>query len=128
MTPNMNGRLRMPISAAVTAIACALSAPIVEGARADPGRTETRSIKVRYDDLDLAKEAGIQRLYQRLRLAARQVCGSPDTRRPADVRDWRRCVDQALGTAVTELGNARLTAVHVRASGGDGTRPVAMLR
>jgi UrcA family protein len=118
----------MPISAAVAAIACALSAPIVDGARADPGRTETRSIKVRYDDLDLTKEAGIQRLYLRLKLAARQVCGSPDTRQPADVRDRRRCVDQALGTAVTELGNARLTAVHDHASGAEGARPVAMLR
>ena len=87
---------------------------------------ETRSVTVSYADLDLTKEAGIESLYQRLRTAARQVCGSKDSRYLEDVREWQRCHDAALENAVNNFGNVRLSAVHQERTGNPGRVVVPM--
>ena len=69
------------------------------------------TVTVSYSDLDLSKEAGVERLYARLRRAAQSVCG-PDT----DIRDLAgtairdACVAKALAKAVEATHNDRLSA------------------
>lgn len=91
-----------------------------DGPRPAARNIETRSVTVSYADLDLTKEAGVKSLYQRLRTAARQVCGNKDSRYLEDVKDWQRCHDSALETAVNNVGNVRLTAVHQERTGNSG--------
>lgn len=79
---------------------------------AAPASVETRSITVSYADLDLNREAGVRTLYKRLRLAAKQACGSVDTRDLAARAAWYECRDAALATAVERLGNERIAALH----------------
>jgi UrcA family protein len=79
---------------------------------APPASVETRSIAVSYADLDLNREAGVQALYQRLRLAARQACGSVETRDLAARRAWQTCRDAALANAVERLGSERVAAIY----------------
>ena len=115
------------VTVAIAAIAGGITAHADDGARASPHQIETRSVKVRYADLDLTQDAGIRALYQRLRLAARQACGSADSRLLADLRNWQRCFDAALGTAVQRLDHERLTALHRDRNGMRGAVPVARL-
>lgn len=77
---------------------------------APPASIETRSVAVSYADLDLNREAGVQALYQRLRLAAKQACGSVDTRDLASRTGWQKCREVALANAVAQLGNERVAA------------------
>jgi UrcA family protein len=71
-----------------------------------------RSVAVRYGDLDLASDAGVRALYARLRSAAANVCGPGADRDLAMRQAWQACRDEALGRAVSQLGNARLAALH----------------
>jgi len=88
---------------------------------------ETRSVAVRYADLDLNKDAGARTLYQRLRNATREACGTSD---PRDLRSRaavRECRAAALTDAVTRLGNERVAALH-RVNGrlpADASRRIA---
>lgn len=81
-------------------------------ASADDG-DQTRSMVVEYGDLNLAVDDGASTLYQRLKLAAREVCKTPDGGfgEPAV---WLRCYHDALVGAVRDLGNDRVTALYDR--------------
>ena len=80
---------------ATAALACA-------GAGAETA--ERTTIAVPYGDLDVAHQAGARVLLHRLRVAARKVCGlAPDIRDLTVRPDYDRCMDQAVGGAVTEL-------------------------
>jgi len=70
-----------------------------------------RSIKVSYADLDLSTQAGATTLYNRIRGAARTVCGyeGPGF---TDKAIWRSCFKDAVGNAVAKVNNPRLTALH----------------
>jgi UrcA family protein len=70
------------------------------------------AVRVSYSDLDLAKDAGVERLYVRLKNAATQVCGSVDIRDLAALGRQETCVQQALDRAVEDAHSARLTARH----------------
>jgi UrcA family protein len=79
---------------------------------APPVGGETRSVAVRYADLDLNREAGARTLYQRLRNAARDVCGTANPRDLPGRAAVRECRSAALTDAVTRLGNERVAALH----------------
>lgn len=79
------------------------------GAAAEDG---TRSVAVRYGDLDLGREAGVRVLYGRLQAAAESVCGRDELRDLRRHQSWLECRDAALARAVDALGNARLAALH----------------
>jgi UrcA family protein len=73
-------------------------------------------------DLDLAKSADVQTLYQRVRDAAHEVCTAEaqrhwsSTRRPAP-SGWRdSCVNDAVDAAVRDVGNRRLATLHTSGS------------
>ena len=79
----------------------------------------TRSVVVAYGDLDLSAQSGAQKLYVRLRGAARAVCSPRETRIPSLRREWTQCVDIALDNAVAATGIERIVAMHRDATGRD---------
>jgi len=74
---------------------------------------------VRFDDLNLDRQAGAETLYKRLESAARRVCGARQTGSVFlhDTRDWKRCQADALQRAVARIDNTHLTAVHQHHTG-----------
>ncbi len=80
------------------------------------------AVRVRYAELDLGKDAGVERLYTRLRHAAEDVCGRVDGRDPAIRAAHDACARQALDHAVDDVHSARLSARHY------GTRGVQFAR
>ena len=72
-----------------------------------PG-AESKSLTVRYDDLDLSADAGNRTLYRRLTSAARTVCGPAPGHDLAQHRDWSDCYQGALDAAVAEIGRAHV--------------------
>jgi UrcA family protein len=74
--------------------------------------TEAPAVRVSYSELDLSKDAGVERLYARLRHAAGQVCGDADNRDLVAGRYRDACVHAALDRAVEQVHSARLTARH----------------
>ncbi|MBS0395111.1 MAG: UrcA family protein [Proteobacteria bacterium] len=73
---------------------------------------ETPVVHVSYAELDLAKDAGVERLYTRLRHAADDVCGHVDGRDLAIGAAHDACVREALDRAVDDVHSARLSARH----------------
>ena len=111
------------IHGAIAAVACglALSAP----AMADQSKGEPLTKVVSYAYLDLSDESGARILYDRLRLAAIQVCAPfrGDTLR--EKTNWRGCVDQALARSVAKIDKPALTAYHLNRTGG--TEPASQV-
>jgi len=70
-----------------------------------------KSIRVKYGDLDLSTQAGATTLYNRIRGAARTVCGEEGSSF-ADKAIWRSCFNGAISDAVVTVNNPRLTALH----------------
>jgi UrcA family protein len=82
-------------------------------------RPQTRI--VRYGDLDLSTDRGIQTLYRRIEIAARAVCGEaerPDSLVPA--AGFRRCIAEAIDSAVAKVSQPALTAYYERRARGRG--------
>jgi UrcA family protein len=90
----------------------AVSCVALTGVAAAAPDTSNR-ITVRYGDLNLSTEDGVQQLYGRIRAAAKTVCGSPYGMVPLMVKESRRkCVDEAVAGAVSKVDNGILTAMH----------------
>ncbi|HUO79268.1 MAG TPA: UrcA family protein [Steroidobacteraceae bacterium] len=74
---------------------------------------DANAVRVSYSDLDLTKDAGVERLYGRLRHAAEQACGGAlDNRDLSAQRQHDACVRSALDRAVEDVHSSRLTARH----------------
>lgn len=90
-------------------------------ARAAAPVTEALSVKVQFADLDLTREAGIARLYLRIKGAARQVC---DQQAQHSLRQtYPACVKQAVSAAVARLDRPMLSD-YVAQLGGEATNTV----
>ncbi len=74
-------------------------------------QTETRSVTVRYGDLDLTTRAGAAALYRRLEGAARVTCGYEE-HRLASLSYVNHCNSSAISAAVTSVNSPLLTAIH----------------
>lgn len=75
------------------------------------------SYEVHFADLDLANKQDTQRLYSRLRIAAREVCSDFAERKSPVMRDrYKGCMNEALTGAIETIGNPALTALHVSKS------------
>lgn len=66
------------------------------------------SVRVNYADLNLANDAGVTRLYARLKSAAKQVCVFSAMPTQAE----SSCTARALNQAVASVDNERLAALH----------------
>jgi UrcA family protein len=73
---------------------------------------DIQSIRVSYADLNLANTADQQSLYQRLRVAAKEVCGNLVSKAVSEAIQQRGCVKGALDRAVDDIGNEDLAALH----------------
>ena len=112
----MNTNLvRKPLTTALFCLAC--NVPVAGAAVNDSNltlayATRAPSVTVKYSDLDINRGSGAETLYQRLRSAARQVCGSYDGRNLNAADAWKACYEQALDEAVNDVGNPRLSELH----------------
>jgi UrcA family protein len=101
---------RILISAALALLVLgAEGALFAAGAAAD----EVRSLNVRYADLNLDRPADVARLYQRIRLAAEDVCGPrllTGSHLPA--AGYQRCFADAVAQAVARVDRPALSAYH----------------
>jgi UrcA family protein len=70
------------------------------------------SVVVKYGDLNLGTQAGINSLHSRLKNAAAQVC-SPLNSRVLGLRDqYEQCVSDAVAQSVAAVGNPNLSNFH----------------
>ena len=107
---------------AVASLGCLLGSA---QALADGSRYATRSVTVRYDDLNLATIAGANTLYQRIVGAARFSCGYVG-RSLLEQSQWKACYDRAIADAVHAVNSPTLNTVYNRDY--PGSAATAMLR
>ena len=67
---------------------------------------------VNYGDLNLATAAGARTLYQRLSVAAQEVCPIQDARSLAQVAHSHTCRAEAVARAVRQVNSPQLAALH----------------
>ena len=70
------------------------------------------SVHVRYDDLNLATDAGTKALYRRIVNAAHQVCPFSDSRELDQRVASERCQSLAVEKAVSDVHSTQLAAIH----------------
>jgi UrcA family protein len=70
------------------------------------------SVAVKYDAQTLSTERGVGELYQRIQLAAKQVCPDQSVRELAAQQQVQACRRQAVARAITQIDNSRLAALH----------------
>jgi UrcA family protein len=70
------------------------------------------SVKVRYDDLNLATPSGTNTLYRRISAAARDVCPDLYSRDLHVVLAAQHCQAAAIARAVSEVNSPSLAMLH----------------
>jgi UrcA family protein len=79
---------------------------------------EPTTLTVQFGDLNLRSREGIAQLYQRLAVAAGQVCGADsDTRSLANWSQVRFCTRQSMARAVAAVGIPELFAFYAQRTG-----------
>lgn len=84
------------------AVAAAMLVGVAQGAEV-PTKT------VRFQDLNLNTDAGVQVLYKRIHGAANLVCGNYEVHDLVGARAHKACVDRAVAEAVAAVNNQMLT-------------------
>jgi UrcA family protein len=69
-------------------------------------------VVVKYSDLSLATDSGVNQLYRRIVYAAKRVCPDAPIRDFALMRQVEACRNQAVAGAVRQIDNSRLAALH----------------
>ncbi len=102
----------------LSSIGAAVCGVMVAGAAAAEPITQTgRTAIVQAADLDLARERDVRVLYDRIRYAAHSLCVSEES--AFDVRKAtrrRRCVQDAIESAIERTNKPLLLAVHLQES------------
>ncbi len=98
--------LKNPARIALSVVA--LTAAFAAGARAG----ELPQVHVKYSGLDLDTPAGAATLYQRIRLAADEVCAVSGSRELARIAHEKACADRAIAEAVAAVNNPRVTRLY----------------
>ena len=77
------------------------------------------SVVVKYSDLTLATDSGVNQLYRRIMSAAKQVCPDAPIRDFGAQRQMQQCRNQAAAKAIQQIDNPRLAALYaVRSKNG----------
>ncbi len=92
--------------------AVAVASLLVVGLGIRARAAEVPQVHVKYGNLNINTPAGAAVLYQRIRLAATQVCGTPDQRDLARLETAKACTDKAIADAVAAVGNDTLMDVY----------------
>jgi UrcA family protein len=81
--------------------------------------SDVPSVVVKFDDLTLDTDSGVNRLYRRIVFAAKQVCSNGDMRGLHSHQQAEQCRRQAVARAIQQIDNPRLAALHaVRSKSG----------
>ena len=94
--------------AAALWLACALAA---SNAQADDARSES----VKFTDLNLDSQAGVETLYGRIHAAARRVCEQP----AGELAALKKCMAKAENEAIGKVNNSLLTAFYQKKTGSE---------
>ena len=113
--------LLAPAAFAVMA-ATAAAAPAV----AD-GLGDAVSEHVKYGDLDLTHPAGVNELYNRIRVASKGVCAQFSDRGLVNVQLYSSCFTNAMSHAVADVRQPALTALYLEKTGNSHSQRLAML-
>jgi len=92
-----------------------LTVPAVATKEIVSDKADDFAITVPVADINLSNKYGVEKLYQRLQTAARQICGSRDARTAGSLHQSRlnqQCYVEALDSAVNEIDNRILTEIH----------------
>ncbi len=92
-----------------------LGIPAIAGASPNISKVEGDAVRVSYADLNLSNEAGLVKLYARLRSASRAVCGPRSLAEAGSLEQLTRnkaCYQNALSKAVAKFDNATLDKIH----------------
>jgi len=97
---------------AVKAMAMVMALITVNALASLPGFAAQRSVKVQTSDLDLKTENGAAKLYQRLQVAASELCGRTSVQSLERRAVWLKCYTRTLQDAVTSINEPALLAIH----------------
>jgi UrcA family protein len=81
-------------------------------AAASPEVGETRTTVVRYTDLDPSRPADARRLYDRIKRAARAVCDNDPSSDLERLREYEKCLGQAVTEAVEKVQSEQVSAIR----------------
>ena len=95
----------MKLATALAASILSLTALDAQAAPTD----DAYSITVKVADLDLNREAGIAKLYLRIKVAARRVCDQQAYEQLAMERNYAACVKRAVSEAVARIDRPMLS-------------------
>ena len=118
--------VRKAFSAALAAACLGLMASVSQAADRASAIEPAKQV-VQYGDLNLSNTAAVQRLYQRILSAARQVCD--DRSGPRPIEDQIRtkiCIAQSVDRAVTAVNQPALAMLYAQKTGRTPT-PSAVL-
>ena len=108
------------------ALATAMLLTCVWGASGAFADEELRSEKVKFQDLNVNTQEGVQALYSRIHRAAKHVCSDSD---PVLRSAAGACARAAEGNAIAKLNLPQLTAYYqVKTKTGGHTQPLVAAR
>jgi UrcA family protein len=100
-----------------TALAASILSLTTLDAQAAGPTDDAFSLTVQFGDLDLNREAGIAKLYLRIKGAARHVCYQQAEEQPDATQSYPACVKRAVATAVARIDRPMLSAYAAQLSG-----------
>jgi UrcA family protein len=113
-------------TAAFAAACLGLMATVSQAADTAPGIEPAKKV-VQYGDLNLSNATAVQRLYQRIVSAARQVCDDRSGPRPLEEQVRTRiCIAQSVERAVTAVNHPALTMLYDEKTGRTSTPPAVL--
>jgi UrcA family protein len=99
-----------PLIGGLAAVALSLAGG---NAHAASQENDAYSVKVQYNPAELSTQAGTQKIYGKIKSAARRVCSTVnEPRYPARMRQYRQCYETALSNGVDDVNSKNLTALH----------------
>jgi UrcA family protein len=113
MTMNTAIKTQSLFTASVVAASFLALGGVVMGGKVQAGEpAQSYTTIVSYGDLSLDSERGAKVLYARIRSAAGNVCSSLEGRNLTEKKLWQGCFDKAVASAVGQVNNTRVTALH----------------
>jgi UrcA family protein len=90
-----------------------LAGVIAAGAAGAAGTdSDAPSVIVKYSETSLASNGGVNELYHRITVAAKQVCPAASIRDLVAQQQVAQCREQAIARAISQIGNPQLAALH----------------
>ncbi len=95
-----------------SALAAAVGSALIMLAAPAQAESEMPQVKVSFEDLNLAQDKDVKRLYTRLQQASGVVCASFSGREQYQRASYRQCYSETLAKAVEQVNASQLTRLH----------------